>query len=351
MLTGFATWWLQQMLGLLPRRAQAWQSRGRDTLLIEPSIAAGGGGWSSVTLLRRIRHRDRPLGRFALDEAGIDGMRAALRSSRRPQRVVLRLAAPSLLEQIVTLPSAAERSIGAVLLHDMDRTTPFRAEAVFWTWAIERHDRARGRLHVRLTLMPRAALDPVIRRLGLAGILPTEIEAPAPDGNLRILPAAADGPERLHRQRRAIKAAAGVCATLAIAAVMLPFAHQALAIWRIEHRIAAVQPSVAEAEALRRRIAGEASGANAVALERARAGDAVAALAAITAILPDNTFLSAFGLTQRRISMTGESQEAALLIPALSADPSIRNPSFAAPVTRTGKNGADLFSIRAELAP
>jgi general secretion pathway protein L len=74
-------------------------------------------------------------------------------------------------------------------------------------------------------------------------------------------------------------------------------------------------------------------------------------LHALTAVLPDNTFLTDLTLKQRQIALRGQSANAALLISALSAEPSLRNPSFAAPVTRAASGGSDLFAIAAEAAP
>jgi hypothetical protein len=47
--------------------------------------------------------------------------------------------------------------------------------------------------------------------------------------------------------------------------------------------------------------------------------------------------------------MAGRSAGAARLIGLLSADPTIRDAAFAAPVTRADSGGVDAFSIRAEL--
>jgi general secretion pathway protein L len=343
MLADLLAWWWHQMLSLLPENARAWQDRRVNLLIVEPAGAA------AVTLSQRRGRRDRTLGQFTLNDAG--AIAQAVRASGRPDRIVLRAPRIGALEQVVALPLAAERGVGQVLLHDMDRLTPFRADEVVWDWAVERRDRARGRLHVRLTLIPRAMIDPLLRRLADAGIAPTLIEANAGAGGLRCLAVAQDAAHGQHWQRRGLHVAATACALLAVLATGLPFVLQGRAIARIDRQVSALQPAVAEAGALRRRIAGEATGANAVVAERARAGDAVAALAAITDILPDTTFLSEFSLAARQIAISGQSSEAARLIAALSSDPAIRNPSFAAPVTRGPANGADLFSIHAELAP
>ena len=73
-------------------------------------------------------------------------------------------------------------------------------------------------------------------------------------------------------------------------------------------------------------------------------------LAALTGILPDDTYLESLTLQHRRLAVTGRSARAARLIGLLAANPVIRNPAFAAPVTRAPEGG-DEFAIRAEVGP
>ena len=291
------------------------------------------------------------VGRFVLDNPGITTLRDAVRRMGRPRPVVLRTPMGDLLERRIALPLAAERSVGEVLLHDMDRLTPFRADELYWDWTIAGRDWPNRRLHVRLTLLPRTAIAALTARLGDAGVAPSIIETTASDGSARHLVVQHRSLGEDRATRRAVQAIAVACVILAMTLAALPFVRQSLAMTDVERQITALRPQVDEAEALRRRIAGRGSETDAVAAERARVGNAIAALAALTDILPDRTFLSQLSLTQRQIAMTGVSNEAARLIAALSNEPSIRNPSFAAPVIRSAVGGGDVFSIRAELAP
>ena len=150
-------------------------------------------------------------------------------------------------------------------------------------------------------------------------------------------------------RRRGLAAAAIGCCGLAVAAAALPFALQSFALAAADRHIEALRPRVAEAEALRRRIAESKGGQDAFAAERARVGDALRAVAALTEILPDDTWLTELTLRQRKLTIAGRSAGAARLIGLLSSDPTIRDAAFAAPVTRAEGGGGDAFSIRAEL--
>lgn len=304
-------------------------------------------GPPSVDVLARRKGRDAALGRFALDPAGIAALRAAV--AGQGAGAVLRLPPELLLEQQVALPIAAERDPERVLSYEMDRITPFKADELFWTWTVERRDRAQGRLHLRLSLVPKARLTPALDALRDAGLRPAALEAGVPGGLVRRV--ALDRPPPARWRRRSLAVASGACALLAVAAVAVPFGTQSVRSAEVERRIAALRPQADEAEGLRRRILSSAAGTDVFAEQRARVGDALATLAALTDVLPDDTFLTELTMRTRMVTMTGQSAGAARLIAALAAERSIRNPAFAAPVTRNEGTRGEGFSIRAEVAP
>ncbi len=316
------TWWGQQLLSLVPARGWAGQ---RDAVL-----ATQRGGSLDVSVRRRGRLG--ALGAFPLTDAGAAALATALSRALGPRRAPLELQLPegTMLDQGVTLPLAAERDPDSVLRYEMDRLTPFAADQLYWTWAVLRRDRARAQLDLRLTLVVRAQVDPVIDVLRRAGL---SLRALVGEGD-RIIPldAARPGPWR----QRGAAALAGVCGLLAVAAVAIPFVQQSWAGQRIEQTIAALRPAVDRVDALRRGMSQAVAGVDVLAAQRARLGDPLAAMAALTDILPDDTVLTDLAMRQRVLALTGQSAAAARLIPALAADPALRDPAFTAPVTRNG---------------
>lgn len=347
MLSEVLSWWTQQMLDLLPSRLRRRDAGPADGLVIACDVAPD--RVDSIDLAMRHRHRDTPLGRFTTDETGMLAARVAI-GNRRPPATILRLPPGSLLERQVALPLAAEQGIQNVVAYEMDRFTPFTAEEVYWTVTVQRRDREQGRLHVLISLITRSSVAPLLTALAQAGTRPTVLEGNGPGGILRLIVLAAPDPRRVRLRRLGLIASAAACALLGIVAAGLPFVQQWQALDAVDARIEMLKPRVAEAETLRRQIAREATGSDVTATESARLGDALQAIAALTNILPDDTYLTGLVLAQRKITMDGQSAAAARLIGALSADPVIRNAAFAAPVTRN-EASADIFSIRAELGP
>jgi general secretion pathway protein L len=339
MVREFVLWWARQMRAALPQRLLPDADRGEALVIAaEPP---------HLLLSHRRRGRETLLNRFGANDEGLAAAVAALR--RRPRRVILRLGSDAVLERAVALPLAAERDLDSVVGFEMDRLTPFAAADVVWQAAVTRRDPAQRRLWLRLTLVPRRTLQPWLERLARAGVAPAWLEATAPDGTRRQMLL---GGKAAHRPGgKATTVAAGAVAVLALATVVLPFVQQSLASAATESAIQALAPRVARVEALRKRLADGAAGADILAAERARVGNVLAVLAAVTDIVPDDTWLTELSLRQGRLSLGGQSPAAARLIPALAADPMFRNPAFAAPVTRAPDGHADLFVIRAELAP
>lgn len=332
MLREFITWWAEQMRALLPRLSA--RAAYRDAVVVR----ADGTG---LALSARRRGGETLLGPLTPGDA----LRRL--QARPPGPIILALPAAALLQQPATLPLAAERDLAAVLRHEMDRLTPFRADDLFWTWRVDRRDRVAGRLLLRLLLVPKPGLQATLAALDAAGLRPVAIEVPANGGTEHLSLAA---PDAAGGSRRGAVTATWLCAALALTACIVPVVRQERAVAAVEDRVEALRPRVALVDGLRRRLAANTSGSDLFAAETARIGNPLHALAAVTAALPDDSYLTSFALRERKLSLGGRSAAAARLIAALSANPELRDPAFDAPVTRVGDR-ADLFSIRAELAP
>lgn len=330
-------WYARQMRDLMPAALRADPDGGADALVIDAQAPDHG------FTLRTRKRGSGTLGNFRLDEAA--AARAA--AGRRRRTVLLQLPPDRLLEREIVLPLAAEPELDRVVGYEMDRVTPFTAEEVFWHAAVLRRNKARAQMGVRLSFVPKAGIAPLLDALAGAGLAPTALRIGQGDAQ-RHIPLRHEGP----RRGRIVSRALGVLAVLLLIAVLAtPFVRTEIAIGHADARIAALRPTVNEAEGLRKRIAANTTGADAVAAEAARLGDPLQALAALTEILPDDTYLTEATLRQRHIVIGGQSGAAARLIGLLSADPVIRNPAFTAPVTRNETGKADLFVIRAEFGP
>lgn len=333
----FVSWWARQMGGLLQQHLLP-STEHADALLVtaEPP-----------ELILTLRHRGREtlIGRFGMSNEGLADAVTALR--RKPRRVILRLGPGLLLERPVELPLAAERELDRVIGFEMDRLTPFTAAEAVWHAEVTARDHVQRSLRLRLTLVPQRALRPLLDLLTGAGLAPAWLEAASPDGTPRRIMLTTDTTRRSGGKTATAVSVVGV---LLVAATVTPFVVQSLARGATESAIEVLAPRVARVQALRKDLAAGAAGADALQAERLRVGNVLQVLAAVTDIVPDDTWLSELSLHQGKLTLSGQSPAAARMISALASDPSFRNPTFAAPVTRAPDGHADLFVIRTELA-
>lgn len=345
MLSEALTWYVQQMSELVPERFRARDTGPTNAFVVNWSEH------STVAAELRLRRdgKETSLGRFATDEIGVRSVRAMVGARRAPD-TVLRLPPGYLLDRTVTLPLAAEQGLDRVIRYEMDRFTPFAADEVYHTHTIVRRDRTNGRLLATISLVPKARLEGILEALSAVGLKPTLLEGELQGGILRRIPLEGTRPTGERRRRIAFAALAVTCGILAMLAIVTPFWVQSQAMDDLDGRIDALAPRVKQAEALRARLAASVAGTDVTSAERARVGDALQIIAALTNVLPDDTHLTGLTLQRRQVTLEGQSASAARLIGLISAEPTMRNAAFAAPVTR-GEGGVDLFSIKAEAVP
>jgi general secretion pathway protein L len=342
-IVGFLSWWFGQLAELLPAWLRGTALRRPDALVIGATQPLDAGG--EIAVWQRRNGKEALLGRFAPGAAHPPELP---RSPRLP--AVLRLASTDVLQKQLTLPLAAQASLDQVLAFEMDRETPFSADEVYWNHRVEAIDRQRGTILVRLALLPKTHLASLLERLRQIGIAPRWAEVADRDDACPSLPLdGGHGPQ--HGSRRLLWPAAACCALLALSAVAVPFVRQAVELAKLDSEVAADRPIVAEADALRREIDELSRSAGLVKGELDKAGRPLEVLAAVTRLLPDDTYLTEAELRQRKVTLTGRSAGAARLIGTLAADGRFRNAAFAAPVTRVEALKAEIFTIVAEVGP
>jgi general secretion pathway protein L len=331
MLAEIALWWVGQMRSLAPGLLAA-PSHQPDALIIAIDAAAG----DDITGMILLRREGRETGLQRLD------LNRPL-PANLPQRLAtgLRLPRGAVLSREVVLPLAAARDLPNVLGFEMDRLTPFAADEVYWGVSGVRPDRARAKLRLTLSIVPRAQAEALRSALAQCSLAPSFIETGA--GRIELAtPHAQPGQWR----RWALPA---LCGVLALACLITPFLRQQAALDQAAQAIAAATPDARAAQALRQQLATAAQGQAAIAQAR-HAGDALQVLATLTAALPDDTWLSDLTLKAGDLTFDGQSADAAQLIGVLSAVPGLRSPSFTAPVTRSTDGKADLFSLHATVS-
>ena len=250
-----------------------------------------------------------------------------------PRRRLARVPAHLAMQRTLELPLATERNLRAVLAFEMDRYTPFKADAVYYGYSVTARDPARRLLRVLLTAVPRAAVDPPRAAVEALGVRLTLHGAP----------------ERRGLGRAGVLAAAAL--GLLVTALALPVARKMEEAAALQERIGAVRQQARAAEAARHELEGLLAEARALPERRRRRPPVIDVLRELTVVFPDHSWLSHLELAGSRVRVRGESRNASELVAAIERSALLSDASFDGSVTRSPGADRERFSLSAATRP
>ena len=267
--------------------------------------------------------------------------------------VSLRLPSNLALRKIVDLPAAAEENLRQVLAFEMDRLTPFAAEAVHYDVHVMERDVENRRIRAELMVLPRAAVEPSLQLLQRIGLKPDVVALPR-GLHERVpwrLPLASNGASGRRRIVYRLPTALLATAALLLAAgVYVAFNKQRAQIEALEREVAGAKrrPRIAVASRRDQQLSGE--GTFIIDQKQARP-PIVQVLAELTHTLPDDTWLYRLRLMNQELQTFGYSPNASAMIGHIENSSLFSNAQFRAPLTRDQQVDAEQFHIAFQVAP
>ncbi len=349
----FLAWWWRELLACLPARWRAALAERTEALLLETE---------GRTLV--VRHQSgeaiTPLGRIELDipaeaqrvefaqlQTGIDVPLLRLYYCIPAQRT---------LRRTLSLPAAAEERLRQVLVFEMDRQTPFKADQVYFDHRVIGRDASGRSLHVDLTVIPRAQLDAelaAISGLGAAldGVDCWRDREAATRLGINLLPA--EWRARRRDLRLRLNLALAATAALLLAVVMVESVtnrEQALA--GMTEAVHATQEDAKVVSALRKTLDDTIDSANFLASKKRSTVTMVELLDDLSRRLPDSTYIERLNLNEDgRLEVQGLSDEAPKLINDLQQSELIANPAFQGVIQPDPQKKKDRFNLIAQVKP
>lgn len=331
-LVNFWRWWRAELrLVLVPLQDKYWVDR---TGTLDLSIAADG----QLALPPRLNGRDV---RLVLDGSHV-------------------------LQKTVTYPAAVEESLAEVILHDLDRQTPFTAEQIYLIHRVERrYESGDGvaRIDVELTMVMRRVVATAIQRVREAGGAVYSAVIRQPAGNTReLLSAAERAPRRLSALQKINLGLLCLLVGLIVAAAAVPILQRHAQVIELAPRM---EKARGEAEATRKIEAEFQRLSREYQLAMTKKYQSYAALDIIeelTRLSPDTTWLQSLELRApsgaakpskgvREVQVIGEATTASKMIELLEQSPLLQNTTQRAQTTRGTQPNTERFQIAAELRP
>ncbi|MDQ3229371.1 MAG: PilN domain-containing protein [Pseudomonadota bacterium] len=371
---GFFAWWGRALASWLPASWRALFGLVHERLLLSLDMASpdmhspDASGLAEASLLLRLQTADglRDVGRVpwagvAIERVGIEGTANPGAGLDDPLTRILTppvaklprwllLPAGTGLRRRMLLPAAAADRLRDVLAFEIDRQTPFSADAVYFDARIvERRDDAQ--LDVELIAVPRAALDAMTARLGVVATTLAGADLADNGGaplGVNLLP-------DLQRNRiadplRAWNWAFATVAVIALAAGMWQvLANRRAAADAFEREVASRTTQARRVTVQRQQLMDVVEGAAFLDRTRAARPTTTEVIDDLSRRLPNSTYLEKLAIEDTNITLIGLSSEASSLVDRLQASKLWKAPTLTGALQPDPRTGTDRFTLTAEL--
>lgn len=317
-------WWLGELSDMVP---PAW----KRALSGRPAVTA----------------ELRADGRIRLVRDGREIHRAPL-TRIRPLEVRLLLPPDEALTREAALPRLPDRDLRRLVALDIDRLTPFQAEAVFADVAVLGPDARPQLQRVLVAAVARERAARALAQARAAGLEPAALSVAGAPAEIDFLPALrkAEGRARADGGRWVW----GVIALLAVTNLLVAVVRDAADTAQLRAAVELQKPRVREAAALRSQVQDEAARRAAVARQHGE-GEPLRVLDALTRAIPDGAWVQRMTWDGRAVRLAGYRQDTVDVVAALRASPMFEAPRSSVADTPARGAAGQPFDITAEVAP
>lgn len=340
----FLDWWLGELSALVPARLRRALTPQRRLLVVE--IEGG------EAVLSRVEDTgSAPLGRIDLDGGEAREAAAALRAQltdRRhgPVAVVFRLPRSAALAWRFQLPRSALGALAQALRYRIEAETPFRADEVLFDYRTA--PGAGPSVAVQAVVVPRDRLERMTTMLGALGLTPDSVDvaglAEGEVSGFNLLPHEKGG-RRSALAAPLIRLLAVTVVGLLAAALVLPLEQRRGFSAKLEAELSQARAGAEAALALKAEVAQLAAEGRFLAEVKNRQPHRVVILEALSALLPDHTYLAELKVRGDEVQIIGQSAAAAGLIALIDRAPLFSAPKFLASVTQDRRSGRERFNL------
>lgn len=259
--------------------------------------------------------------------------------------------ASSALRRRLALPPAAAERLRDVVGFEIDRQTPFSADAVAFDARVLGRRDSDGQLDAELIAVPRSVLDPQMATLGPLAATLAGVDVAAADGaplGVNLLPPLQ---RSAHRDPwRAWNIALAALAVVLVAAMLWQLlANRRAAAAAFEERISAQADAGRRAAAQRQQLINLIEGQAFLDEARASRPPTIAIIDELSRRLPDGTYLEKLTIDDKQLLLIGLSNEAAALVGRLQGATLWRRPALAGALQPDPASGRDRFTLIAAL--
>jgi general secretion pathway protein L len=275
--------------------------------------------------------------------------------------VILEFPTDKVVTRQITVPGQARKFLAGVIRNQIERLSPWPANAVVYGFAVDAADSEAANVNVRILMASRADIDLAAQDLAVLGLSVDRIVARGSDteaagdpaGPVTLWSRLADtSPHRLGRAARAISI--GIAAAVTAFILLSSWAFVSAASIQSDSEDIAARSRTLQRDMQAGRTA--SSTASSPPAERAwnlkdLSTSSVVLIEALSRALPDSAYLSEIQLEKERLRITGLADDAPALLAPLQRSGYVTDVHFFAPTTRGPDGRSFRFSIEAHVEP
>jgi general secretion pathway protein L len=322
-------WWIGELAAFLPARLRAAFADPRDAIVIET-------GAEEIQVVRRSGAVETMLARIPRDPFAARTLRLSVPQPEGLARwlgeaVILELPADAGLTRALRLPRAARRNLDGIMRHEVMRQSPIGTENIYYDYRVTGSDA--DQIELELRIVQRADVDENLALCRNAGVAVAAVafagDVIACEGGT--FPADAGAARRMRLRARLVPILLALVVFLGAAFVGSLYLRGDAIAADLDARIEAARQRAAAVEGLQRKL--DAANRQAAFLARQKQNPAaVAVLATVARMLPDDTWLYEFELNGNEVRVHGFSAQAPALIARFDSSPFFTGAEFRAPL-------------------
>lgn len=343
-------WWIGELAFLLPAALLSWWRRRHNRVLLRVDDGALDVYLQSVAGIRLLGH----CGLEQDDGTAPGALIAADGEAETAERVLLLNGAPILCRSIV-LPTAARENLIPVVGFELDRYTPFKAPKLYYDARLTETLADGARVRCEFAAVPRVYLDTLLTRLATAGIKPDRVDLESDDTPAAFSTKGFNLLPEHYRPRsnglalRLTQMFAVLLCLLLAALGAVPVSMDDSLVEQLREDLRRATKAAKQVEALREETEQLGKAAAFVLDKKLGQPPLVSVLEDLTTRLPDDGWINAMQIREKRLEMQGQAKTASALIALLEDSPYLRNTTFLAPVTPDAVSKMERFRIGAEI--
>ncbi len=257
------------------------------------------------------------------------------------------------LTRRISLPASTEENIYEVIQYEMDRYTPFNNNDVYFDYRIEGRDKDKQLIKVLLIVVRKEILNPVINLIENSDahvrIQTINIDANNPEHALQNVKLLRSYGEVGKSNKSSVKWLAIAALCLLLLTGITPLAINYVHISKLSSELAGLEKTVQKVKLLQKEYTKTENQVGYLINIKERNPSIIELLNLLTHALPDHSYVQRLSLEGGLLSIQGLSASASELIPIIDKTSMFDDIRFAAPVTQSGAERLERYSITAQI--